>query len=290
LANYNPSVWQLVNASVTRKVRLLAAHRVGVPEAVAVVDELESALRRRHSDCVGGTGKVVDDGDGAASLDVAMTSDVTALRSAVTSSQRVRGLQNDKTKTAMTMTKKEKSSTIRSLEASHALLVDARDDVEWVPMSESPVWASSADFYAEAGTSAFDNDGPVPHAISNSRAHALNVARVVLALARDHDLGPGSSLTVIDVGSGTGVFAYHLVRLLQELNTTGARFRVVLADLAPVDLERVHGVGSPWRDLVEVCAPRSPAARCCYCCMTVTIPPPPPHLHSYRFAPHIVSN
>lgn len=87
-----------------------------------------------------------------------------------------------------------------------------------VPLSASEIWAAQRRFYEHVGVEAWRD---IPFFVTSHRLAALAHARVVLALARDlsrqQAWQAGAPLTVLELGAGTGRFAFHFLDCLAEL-------------------------------------------------------------------------
>lgn len=95
-----------------------------------------------------------------------------------------------------------------------------------MPLSQSVLWRWQSVFYARMGTRAW-SEGIVPWRITSSPLHALGCARVIAGFAADL----GEPVNVVELGAGTGRFAFHLARFLPE----GAALTVTDAAQANVD-------------------------------------------------------
>lgn len=109
-------------------------------------------------------------------------------------------------------------------------------------LSASPLWAEQRRFFLENGVSAWAA-GTVPHYITNNPRLAGSYAELVAAWIADGQRGSEGSLTaaprnvyLVELGSGSGRFAYHFLRQFLPLHRESAarhvRFTYVLTDFA----------------------------------------------------------
>ncbi len=114
-------------------------------------------------------------------------------------------------------------------------------------LSESGLWALNERFYSEIGPDAWDQ---VPEHVSTGAWSARVQADLALAflqdLAADGLLSAEVTVTVLEVGCGTGRFAYRFYRALSELLATSRLTHIavswVFTDLvgANLDVARNH--------------------------------------------------
>jgi hypothetical protein len=89
-----------------------------------------------------------------------------------------------------------------------------RDGAAYRRLSESPLWAAQRRFYERAGIEAW-RTAIVPHHVTNNVALAAAYARIVLGFLRDTpQRGP---LYVIELGAGSGRFAFLFLRALETM-------------------------------------------------------------------------
>ena len=121
-------------------------------------------------------------------------------------------------------------------------------------LSRSALWKLQRAYFECAGVDAW-RKGQVPHYITSNPFVAGVYARIVTGFLRD--LGaqaPGEPLTVIELGAGSGRFAYHFLRkLLAEPRIPllqGAPIRYVMTDVSPANLAfwRAHPQLRPFFD------------------------------------------
>src|SRR4051794_10758266 len=87
-----------------------------------------------------------------------------------------------------------------------------------VPLSESIVWRLQRTFYGDQGIDAW-SPGRVPQGATTSPILARAYARVVLGFWRDiaPTLDPGQPMYLVELGAGSGRFAYRFLRTLTAL-------------------------------------------------------------------------
>lgn len=113
-----------------------------------------------------------------------------------------------------------------------------------VRLSRSLVWRLQRTFFERAGIDAWRR-GTVPHYVTSNPFIAEAYARVIAGYLRDW-YAAGVPVRVVELGAGSGRFAYHLLRALLPLHRrAGARmapFRYILTDLAAstVDFWAAH--------------------------------------------------
>ncbi len=101
-------------------------------------------------------------------------------------------------------------------------------------LSECQLWRAQRRYFETRGPGAWE-PGQVPHYVTSNPFIAGAYARLVLAFARDARargwLAPDTPLTVLELGAGTGRFAYHLLRRAEDLGgAEAAGLRYVLSD------------------------------------------------------------
>jgi len=115
-----------------------------------------------------------------------------------------------------------------------------------VPLARSMVWHLQRTFYADQGIAAWSHSG-VPQSITTSPIIARAYARIVLGFLRDSrsSLDPAQPVYVVELGAGSGRFAYRflkaLIALLEEPSSVHHRFVYVMTDASASVLEY-------WRD------------------------------------------
>src|SRR5579871_4167091 len=94
-----------------------------------------------------------------------------------------------------------------------------------VPLSQSVIWGSQRDFYAQRGLKAWNED-LVPSYITNNPFIAEIFAGIVAAFLQDclssaqggyPPLSPENPLRMLELGAGTGKFSYLFLRKLALL-------------------------------------------------------------------------
>ncbi len=96
-----------------------------------------------------------------------------------------------------------------------------------VPLSSHPVWERQRRAYAEAGPEIFRS---IPNAATNNPIFAAHLAGFLV--------DSGAPLDILEVGCGTGQFAYYFVREL--FRRVGPDFHYRLYDLSPKTREFLH--------------------------------------------------
>jgi tetratricopeptide (TPR) repeat protein len=120
-----------------------------------------------------------------------------------------------------------------------------------VPLSQSLIWKRQREFYARRGLRAWSED-QVPAYITNNPLTAEIYAGIVFAFLRDcmghggrRPLSPENPLRVLELGAGTGKFAYlflrHLTSLLRSENVATETVRYSMTDCAQNVLEAWQG-------------------------------------------------
>lgn len=113
-------------------------------------------------------------------------------------------------------------------------------------LSRSTLWAAQRRYFDQAGVSAWSTTA-VPHYVTCNSALAHAYARVFLGFLRDcwASLDPSEPLTVVELGAGSGRFAYlfltALTDLLRRSPFAGAKIRYVMTDFTETNLRF-------WRD------------------------------------------
>lgn len=111
-----------------------------------------------------------------------------------------------------------------------------RDSLKPVPLSRHPLWQRQRKAYAGSGPEIFKS---IPNAATNSPVFARQLAAF---------LAERGGLDILEVGCGTGQFAYYLVRELYRRVGSGFRYR--LHDLSPTVRRflREHRCWQSWLD------------------------------------------
>jgi hypothetical protein len=97
------------------------------------------------------------------------------------------------------------------------------------PLSQSMVWRLQRTFYGDQGIAAW-SQSRVPHAVTTSPNIARAYARVVLGFLRDAQtlLDPSQPVYIVELGAGSGRFAYRFLKAFTGLLDDAARtFHVV---------------------------------------------------------------
>jgi hypothetical protein len=124
-------------------------------------------------------------------------------------------------------------------------------------LSRSMLWKRERTYFERAGVDAW-RTGQVPHYVTSNPFVANAYAQVVTGFLRDLAAAgaraPGEPLVVVELGAGSGRFAYHfLEKLLAEPRIpllAGAPIRYVMTDAAPANLAfwRAHPQLRPFFD------------------------------------------
>ncbi|WP_437645286.1 hypothetical protein [Sorangium sp. So ce362] len=124
-------------------------------------------------------------------------------------------------------------------------------------LSRSVLWKLQRAYFEKTGIDAW-RSGEVPHYITSNAFVAASYARVVTGFLRDvasaGRRAPGERLTIVELGAGSGRFAYHfLQKLLAEPRIPlleGALVRYVMTDVSPANLAfwRAHPQLRPFFD------------------------------------------
>lgn len=120
-------------------------------------------------------------------------------------------------------------------------------------LSESLLWRLQRSFFEHRGAQAW-TEGVVPHYVTSNPWMADSYAKVVLGWLRDvqPELDPSQPVHVVELGCGSGRFAYHfLVRffdLLSRSSLSEISVRYVLTDFTEYNLDvlRSHAALQPF--------------------------------------------
>lgn len=123
------------------------------------------------------------------------------------------------------------------------------------PLSQSLLWWLQRRYFEREGIEAW-RQGVVPQYVTSSPFTAHAYAQVVCGFLRDcaaagTGLDPGEPAYIVELGAGSGRFAYHFLRALHALRARGALPGVplcyVLTDFTPriVDFWRAHPAFAP---------------------------------------------
>lgn len=108
------------------------------------------------------------------------------------------------------------------------------------PISQSGLWKIQQDYYRDLGIAAWDDR--TPYHLTNSQVFTDSYADLIVAYLQDHPPDTTQPLYLLELGSGTGRFAYQLVRDLRRKldyfpNLRGLRFCLVLSDIVADNLK-----------------------------------------------------
>ncbi|WP_437644891.1 hypothetical protein [Sorangium sp. So ce362] len=110
------------------------------------------------------------------------------------------------------------------------------------PLSQSALWGLQRRYFHDRGVEAWSSSS-VPCYVTTNPALAHAYAEVLFGFLRDcvaSRPAPGEPLTIVELGAGSGRFAYLLVRALREIveqsPLRGLRFRYVLTDFTETNV------------------------------------------------------
>jgi tetratricopeptide (TPR) repeat protein len=123
-------------------------------------------------------------------------------------------------------------------------------------LSHSMLWELQREFFARQGVEAW-RQGTVPHYITSNPFVASAYARVVLGFLRDCQAGsppldPGQPVYIVELGAGSGRFAFHFLKKFLAVFTRSAlkhiRVKYVMTDFAEANLDywQAHPWLAPW--------------------------------------------
>ncbi len=100
-----------------------------------------------------------------------------------------------------------------------------------VPLSQSMVWQVQRTFYSDQGIAAWSRSG-VPQSVTTSPIIARAYARIVLGFLRDmrSALDPAQPVYLVELGAGSGRFAYRFLKAFTALVEGSQRFVYVMTD------------------------------------------------------------
>lgn len=129
-----------------------------------------------------------------------------------------------------------------------------------VPFSQSLIWDLQRRYYEEMGTEAW-RQGEVPHYVTSNLRQANAYAEMIVALHKDHrKLTPdvAAPIYILELGGGSGRFAYYLLRRLHDLcaceDIPPTAFRYLLTDFTQSNLDfwRIHPCFQPYFERGEL--------------------------------------
>lgn len=109
-----------------------------------------------------------------------------------------------------------------------------------VPYSEHFGWALSRRAYEAAGRENW-HDGTVPYQVTGNITFALQQARMLLESLGQHPLN--KTVTVLELGGGTGQFAWHFIQAFRQLCRQAEQpfqLRYILTDPVPATLAALN--------------------------------------------------
>lgn len=112
------------------------------------------------------------------------------------------------------------------------------------PVSQSGLWKIQRDYYQRLGVAAWDDK--TPYHLTNSQVFTDTYADLIVAYLRDYPPDLSRTFYLLELGSGTGRFAYQLVRDLDRKlayfdEFKNLRFCLVLSDIVRDNLEFWQG-------------------------------------------------
>jgi len=108
-------------------------------------------------------------------------------------------------------------------------------------LGESAIWELQKMYFAQRGVEAW-RQGEVPHYVTSNPTIANSYAEIVLGFRRDRQklASCPEPLTIVELGAGSGRFAFHFLRRLEalcrEADVPPTAFRYVLTDAAEANL------------------------------------------------------
>jgi hypothetical protein len=113
---------------------------------------------------------------------------------------------------------------------------------DWMPYKDSLLFRWSDEYFKNSGQEAFSNEGKnkkhvVPNEMTNSIAHARSIANFV----KDNlEFYPkDEKFKILEIGSGSGVFAKHFLICARELNILD-RIEYLVTDYSLVGLKQIQ--------------------------------------------------
>ena len=99
------------------------------------------------------------------------------------------------------------------------------------PFADSPLWQLQREYFMESGVNAW-RKGEVPHYITSNPHMAVTYAQLIKAFILERD--SSTPVYIIELGTGSGRFSYHLLKELDKLfrthEETEAPFVYVMTD------------------------------------------------------------
>jgi hypothetical protein len=123
---------------------------------------------------------------------------------------------------------------------------------EAMPFAQSRLWDLQRQYYCSRGIQAWQS-GEVPHYVTSNPTIAAAYAETVFANWRDQQqigIAEHEPFTILELGSGSGRFAYHflyrLAQLCEQWQIAPAAFRYVLSDRNSANLAFWRGHPRFW--------------------------------------------
>lgn len=116
---------------------------------------------------------------------------------------------------------------------------------DWTPYNDSLLFKSSDEYFKNSGKEAFSNEGKskkhvVPNELTNCIAHARSIAVFVRENLRNYPAD--QKIKILEVGSGSGIFARHFLMCMQELQLLH-RVEYLVSEYSRVGLEHMQASG-----------------------------------------------
>lgn len=104
-------------------------------------------------------------------------------------------------------------------------------DSNMAPFSQSPIWELQRQYYKEMSVKAW-RDGDVPHYITSNAQMASTYADLIWAFLLDNAYNEysGEPVYIIELGTGSGRFSYHLLKALTSQHSRLTNFIYVMTD------------------------------------------------------------
>ncbi|MEO1272210.1 MAG: hypothetical protein AAFX99_29285, partial [Myxococcota bacterium] len=123
------------------------------------------------------------------------------------------------------------------------------------PLSQSPLWAIQRRFFEEQGPEAWRR-AIVPEYITSNPRVGRAMARLVHDWLKPFTLKRNAPLVVLELGAGSGRFAYHFVRHLLPIWSAYAPdipLHYIMTDIAPANRQAwaQHPAFEPYRDHID---------------------------------------
>lgn len=101
-------------------------------------------------------------------------------------------------------------------------------------LSQSPIWELQRNYYEQKGVDAW-REGEVPHYVTSNPTVARAYAAIIAAYMRD--VQPTDPVTIVELGSGHGRFAYHLLKSLAHFHPDLPPYQYIMTDFAQQNID-----------------------------------------------------